>query len=97
MSYIELKNINYWYPEEKNKTLDNINLNIQNGHIVFITGKSGSGKSTLAKCITGAVPNFYGGTISGAIYINGRDLKAFSHTERAKEITMVFRILKSSL
>lgn len=91
MSYIELKNINYWYPEEKNKTLDNINLNIQNGHIVFITGKSGSGKSTLAKCITGAVPNFYGGTISGAIYINGRDLKAFSHTERAKEITMVFQ------
>lgn len=91
MSYIELKNISYWYPEEKNKTLDNINLNIQNGHIVFITGKSGSGKSTLAKCITGAVPNFYGGTISGAIYINGRDLKAFSHTERAKEITMVFQ------
>lgn len=91
MSYIELKNINYWYPEEKNKTLDNINLNIQNGHIVFITGKSGSGKSTLAKCITGAVPNFYGGTISGAIYINGRDLKTFSHTERAKEITMVFQ------
>lgn len=91
MSYIELKNINYWYPEEKNKTLDNINLNIQNGHIVFITGKSGSGKSTLAKCITGAVPNFYGGTISGAIYINGRDLKTFSHTERAKEITMAFQ------
>lgn len=91
MSYIELKNLDYYYPREKNKSLKNINFQVEKGDLILITGKSGSGKSTLAKCITGTVPDFYGGTIGGNVYINGQDIRNVSQKKRAKEITMVFQ------
>lgn len=91
MSYIEIKNLDYYYPREKIQTLRDVNFSVEQGDFVLITGKSGSGKSTLAKCITGSVPDFYGGTIGGTVHINGIDIKNISQKERAKEITMVFQ------
>lgn len=91
MSYISLQNVTYNYPLQKIKALNNITLNIDKGEIVFILGKSGSGKSTLARCLTGAIPYFYGGDISGEILINNKSIRNFTHKERAKEITMVFQ------
>ena len=91
MSYISLENINYSYPLSENKNLKDINLTIEKGEIILITGKSGSGKSTLVRCITGTIPNFYGGEILGDVKINNKSLKDLNHRERAREITMVFQ------
>lgn len=91
MSYITIKNLNYYYPDSKNKALKDININIEKGEIILLLGESGSGKSTLGKCISGAIPNFYGGEISGDILIDGNSLKDIDHNERSKEITMVFQ------
>lgn len=91
MEYIEIEKLNYTYPGEKGKTLSNINLNVRKGEILLVAGESGSGKSTLAKCITGAVPNFYGGTISGSIKISGKSFREMDSRDMAREITMVFQ------
>lgn len=91
MAYIEIKNLNYWYPKTDKESLKNVNLNLEKGEILLISGKSGSGKSTLAKAICGSVPNFYGGTIGGEILINGTNIGKISHSKRASEITMVFQ------
>jgi energy-coupling factor transport system ATP-binding protein len=91
MAYIEVKNLDYNYPREDKKTLNNLNFSVEKGEFILITGKSGSGKSTLAKCISGTVPYFYGGTIGGKIFLNGKDIRDTNHKERAKEITMVFQ------
>lgn len=91
MAYIQLKEVDYYYPGEKEKCVNNINLDIESGEILFLVGKSGSGKTTLGKIITGAVPHFYGGMIKGDIKIDGRDIKELSHSDRASELTMVFQ------
>lgn len=91
MAYIEINNLNYRYPLEKEYSLKDINFGIEKGSILLVTGKSGSGKSTLARAIVGTVPDFYGGTISGEIKIDGIPLKKMSHKERAEKITMVFQ------
>lgn len=91
MSYITVENLNYYYPGEDKKALDNINLKIEKGAFVLVTGRSGSGKSTLARCITGSIPNFYGGRIGGTTQIDGRNINDIDNRERAKEITMVFQ------
>ncbi|MFA6939837.1 MAG: energy-coupling factor transporter ATPase [Clostridiaceae bacterium] len=91
MEFINIKNLNYYYPNENEKALDNINLNIEKGELVLITGKSGSSKSTLGKAITGAVPNFYGGRIGGEILINQTDIKELKDGDRAKLVTMVLQ------
>lgn len=91
MSYIKVENLNYSYPDEKNKSICDINLEIDRGEILLLCGKSGSGKSTLGKCFTGAIPNFYGGIVGGNITINGKKLELLSDRERASEVTMVFQ------
>lgn len=50
---IRVLNLSYTYPNSKNMTLKNINLEIQKGKKIAIMGSNGSGKSTLIKCITG--------------------------------------------
>lgn len=91
MEFINIKNLNYYYPNEDIKALDDINLKIKKGELVLITGKSGSSKSTLGKAITGAIPNFYGGRIGGEILIDGKPLKDLKDGDRAKLITMVLQ------
>lgn len=52
---IELKNIEYKYPNSEKIVLKNINLEIKKGEIIGITGKSGVGKSTLIDLIIGLI------------------------------------------
>ena len=59
--------------------LQNINLTIDKGEIVVVTGHNGSGKSTLMKVIMGIKP-----ITSGKIYFDGVDITNMSITERAK-------------
>ncbi len=91
MAYIEINNLNFAYPMEREKTLKNVNLHLEKNDFLMITGRSGSGKSTLARAIAGTVPNFYSGSIGGEIKIGGRSLKDMSHRERAEKVTMVFQ------
>ena len=91
MSYIELKELSYWYAGEDKKSLNCINLKIESGEILFVVGKSGSGKSTFGKALTGAVPQFYGGRVQGEITVQGKPLTKIAQEDRAKEITMVFQ------
>lgn len=91
MTYISIEDLDYYYANSNEKSLDSINLKIEKGELIFILGKSGSGKSTLARALTGVIPNFYGGRIKGDIKINHKSLRELTHYERAKEITMVFQ------
>ena len=47
MKALSIKHLN------KNKILNDINLDIEAGEIVALVGPNGSGKSTLMKCIMG--------------------------------------------
>ena len=91
MSIVNIKGLNYTYPDEDEPALKDINLKADKGEILLVLGTSGSGKSTLLKAITGAVPNFYGGSIEGSIYINEKSVKTISHRERAHMISAVFQ------
>jgi putative ABC transport system ATP-binding protein len=65
--------------ERKFSALRNINLDIEKGEYIAITGKSGSGKSTLLNMITGIDhPS------SGSILFNGVSLGQLNETKLAK-------------
>lgn len=77
---LEIKDLVYTVEEEnKEKTIiDHLNLNIEDGKFVVITGPNGGGKSTLAKLIMGIDP-----TTSGNIIFDGEDITKKTITERA--------------
>ena len=55
---LSIKNLNYTVDTEKGQLdiLKNINLDIEPGKFVVITGPNGGGKTTLAKAIMGVIP-----------------------------------------
>lgn len=75
---LELKNV--CFHKDGKDILKNINLKIDEGKFVAITGPNGGGKSTLAKVIMG----IYAPT-SGQIWYNGEDITSLSITERANK------------
>ena len=78
----ELKNVSFEVTDEKDKQkgiLDDVNLVVNDGEFLAITGPNGGGKSTLAKIIAGIEK-----PTSGKIYFDGKDITEASITERAK-------------
>lgn len=75
---LELKNV--CFHKDGKDILKNINLQIDEGKFVAITGPNGGGKSTLAKIIMG----IYEPT-DGQILFNGEDITSLSITERANK------------
>ena len=74
---LKLKNITF--KRDNKKILDNINLNIDSGKFIAITGQNGSGKSTLAKIIMGIEkPD------SGQVIFDEQDITNKTIDERAK-------------
>lgn len=65
--------------ENGKEILKNINLTIEAGKVIAITGPNGGGKSTLARVIAGVIK-----PTKGKIFFKGSDITEMSITERAK-------------
>ncbi|MBQ2680120.1 MAG: ATP-binding cassette domain-containing protein [Firmicutes bacterium] len=77
---LELKNISFLVDNDSKEIIKNINLTINDGKFIVITGPNGGGKSTLAKIIMGIEK-----PTSGQIIFDGKDITDMSVTDRAKE------------
>ena len=91
ISYLEVENLTYFYPNESLPSLRDINLTINSGEFVLLVGGSGCGKSTLVKAIAGLVPEFYGGKIRGEIKLEGKDISKIQRKELVQRVGMVFQ------
>lgn len=91
MRAISVEDLTYYYPRRKEPALLNVNLEIDTGEFVLITGPSGGGKSTLCRCFNALIPNFYGGRISGRVTVMGKDVAASSTSELSQHVGMVFQ------
>jgi len=80
---LELKNLSFNVENEDGSgalhIIEGLDLTIDDGKFVVITGPNGGGKSTLAKLIMGIEQ-----PTSGQILFNGKDITNMSITERAK-------------
>lgn len=78
---LKISGLTYAVREENKEKyiLRDINLQIEKGQFIVITGPNGGGKTTLAKAIMGIVT-----PSSGSIEYNGTELMGLSVTERAR-------------
>lgn len=89
MALLEIKNLNFTYPEAAQPALSGINLEIQPGEFVLICGASGCGKSTLLRQCKPALSQH--GEKSGAIYFNGKAIEELSFREQSEKIGFVMQ------
>lgn len=88
---ISLENVTFQYQNQTEPTLKNINLALQAGERVLITGPSGSGKSTLGNLLNGVIPEEFPGELSGKIMIDGKNLAELDLTALSFEVGTVLQ------
>ncbi len=91
MNSVEINNLCFKYQNEQNNILDGINLKVNSGEIVSITGLSGCGKSTLCYCICGIIPHIYKGFAEGEVLIFGKPVDKINFSLISTRIGMVFQ------
>ena len=81
---LEYRDLRFAYSSAKGDVLHDINFTVAPGETVALVGRSGSGKSTLVSLL----PRFYDPT-SGAILLDGRDLRDFQLANLRQQVAMV--------
>lgn len=81
---IELRSVNYRYPQSSGLVLRDIDLRIEDGEILTILGPNGSGKSTLLKLLRGALK-----PSSGSVALGERAVHSLAKREIAQTIAVV--------
>ena len=86
---IELRDIRFAYDDGSTPVLDGIDLTLDEGELVLVSGRTGVGKSTLLGVLTGLVPRFSGGTLTGDVLLDGVSIIDTPPRERAHVIGYV--------
>ncbi len=87
---VGIKNLSVSYDIDGKVILENINLTISEGEVVFIAGKNGSGKSTLLKVISGYIPKIEGYILNGDVVVSN---KSPNSNIQLKEINKYLRYI----
>jgi len=94
---ISCKGLTYIYPGTTEPALNGIDLEVERGEIVLITGPTGAGKTTLCSTLNGLVPHFYGGRLEGEVRVLGQDVRDTSAGYLSTKVGMLFQDPSSQL
>lgn len=79
---IEIRDLYYRVPTRE--ILHDVSLQVDKNQFVGLIGPNGSGKTTLLKHIYRALP-----PEKNTVFINGREIEAFSYRETARQVTVM--------
>ena len=86
---IRFEDVSVTYDGAATPTVRDIELDVPEGELVLLVGPSGVGKSTLLGAVSGLVPHFTGGTLSGRVTVAGRDTRTHKPRELADVVGTV--------
>ena len=93
---VELKNVSFTYGSEdaeeaQEQCVRDVSLSVGRGEFVLLTGPSGCGKTTVLRLINGLIPQFYPGTLTGSVEIDGMAVSERELYDTAKLVGTVFQ------
>ncbi|TYL39312.1 ABC transporter [Natronococcus pandeyae] len=92
MSLIEFDDVSFQYRTQPDDeyALESVSCRIEREEFVGITGPSHAGKSTFCRCIPSYIPNFFDGTLSGTVTVDGVDARETTIGEMATTAGLLF-------
>lgn len=91
MEIINAKIKSFIYKNCEKASVKDINLTINQGEIIVLTGYSGSGKTTLTRILNGLIPSQYEGFLDGSVKVLDKEVGSYKKGELAKYIANVFQ------
>lgn len=85
-NHIDFINVALRYKDAGEESLSNISFSVKKGETIGVIGGTGSGKTSLV----GLIPHFYDCT-SGAVYVDGINVKSYSPTQLREKIGIVLQ------
>ncbi|MDT0571259.1 ATP-binding cassette domain-containing protein [Streptomyces sp. DSM 3412] len=86
---IRFEDVSVTYDGAAEPTVRGADFEVPEGELVLLVGPSGVGKSTVLGAVSGLVPHFTGGTLSGRVTVAGRDTRTHKPRELADVIGTV--------
>lgn len=88
---ILLENVSFTYKDSKTPALEDINLRINPGEIVMVSGPAGAGKTTLAQLLNGLIPHFFRGNLDGTVKIQGNNTREHTIGFLSHQVGLLFQ------
>jgi energy-coupling factor transport system ATP-binding protein len=95
---LKLDNVSFKYPgRNRENSLKNINLEIEEGTFIAIVGSNGSGKTTMCKLFNGIIPHFFVGDLEGQITVDGINTQNSSVANLSRTVGYVYQDFENSI
>jgi len=88
---LELRGVGYRYAGYARPVLHGIDLTVADGEIVGLVGANESGKSTVCLVASGLAPGSIGGSLTGTLSIDGKDMAGRPLHEFATRVGIAFQ------
>lgn len=95
MEILQIKNLNFRYPEEECEAIKDVSFSVQEGEFIVLCGESGCGKSTLLKLLKRELSTY--GEKSGEIIYSGIAQEELEDRKAAAEIGFVLQNPESQI
>jgi energy-coupling factor transporter ATP-binding protein EcfA2 len=86
-----LSQVSYAYPGAPSESLSDVELTVEDGEWVGVSGPTNAGKSTLCLLAMGLAPHFFGGRLKGIVSVYGKDSRTITVAERSVDVGLLFQ------
>ena len=85
------EDVTFTYSGAETPAIEHIDLRIEQGSCVVLTGRSGCGKTTLTRMMNGLIPVAYDGDSKGRVHLLGKDIEQWRMDEVSSRVGSVFQ------